>query len=96
VLFHIHPQTDERDTLALQQKSLLCTFDPGKQNLAANADNPLPGKQATGALQRPDNLPRRAGKTSGIGHIAVSCDLAPRDPANSSTDPREHAVIGGC
>ena len=96
MLFHIHPQTDERDTLALQQKSLLRAFDSGQQDLAAGADNPLPGKQATGALKRPDHLPGRAGKTRRVGNIAVSRDLAARDPANSSTDPREHAVIGGC
>ena len=96
MLFHIHPQTDERDPLALQQKSLLSAFDSGQQDLAASANNPLPGKQARGALQRPDHLPGRAGETSGIGNIAVSCDLAARDFANGGPDAREHAVIGGC
>ena len=96
MLFHIHPQTDKRDTLALQQKSLLRAFDSGQQDLAAGAKNPLPGKQATGALQRPDNLPRRAGETSGVCNIAVSCDFAARYLADSGADLREHAVIGGC
>jgi len=96
VLLHIHPQADEIYTLALQQKSLLRAFDSGQQDLAAGAKNPLPGKQATGTLQRPDNLPCRAGETSGVGHIAVGCDLAARDPADGSANLREHAVIGGC
>ena len=96
MLFHIHPQTDERDPLALQPESLLRAFDPGQQDLAAGAKNPLPGNQAGCTLQRPDHLTGRAGKSCRVGDIAVSRDLAARDFANRGPDAREHAVIGGC
>ena len=81
---HVHTQSDEGDAFALQKESLLRAFYSRQQDLAGGAYDPLPGEYATRTVQRPHHLPRRAGKTGGVGDVAVGRDLAAREFCGSS------------
>ena len=91
---HVHAQSDERDTFLLKPHSLFESVFATQQDLASGTDDALPRNSGDGRMQRPRHLTRHAGKSSGIGHIAIRCHCSFRDAANGGEKFLEVLRVG--
>src|SRR5262249_2401111 len=83
---HIHPPPAEVHAFGLQTKPLLDLRIPAQFDLAAGAENPVPG-QAERTPQHPCHLPCPSRQSRGARHGAISRNFSPRDFPDGSTNP---------
>lgn len=88
----INPGALEAGTLGFQAQALL---EPGlarQADVAAGGEDAVPRYAMPGTVaQRPHHLPRAAGETGGLGHLAVGSHFAARDLPDDAPDLVEHA-----
>ena len=86
---HVDAGTMENHAFRFQPETLLERRFTAEQYLAPRADDPMP-RQPSRVLERPDHLPCRARKTCRARDIAISGDVAFRNPADRVADDVEH------
>jgi hypothetical protein len=94
VIFHVYAKAEELDAFGLEAHALFEPVFTGEENLAAGADDALPGDSGAGSVQGPCGLAGCAGKSGGVGDVSVGCDLAARDTADLGEDELEHVGLG--
>lgn len=87
----VHPNatTPKGNGFGLQPEALLKRRFARQQDLSSSAHNAMP-REAFGAIQGPDYLPRRAGKSGRPRYIAVRGDFPFRDSADGVADGVKH------
>ena len=95
VVFHVDTEADELDAFGLETHALFESVLAGEEDFSAGADDALPRDAAgTGSVEGPRSLAGCAGKSCGVGNVAVGGDLAERDAADLGKDLLEHVGLG--
>ena len=89
MLFHVDARAMKHHSLSFQPHSLLEARFAAELDSSAGTDDAVPG-QSAGLVQGPSDLPGRAGKSRGVGDVAVGRDLATRNAAHLVEHQMEH------
>jgi len=68
---HVHTAAAESHAFGLQPRALLEARFPWKSNVSSGAQHAMPGDASLGIVQRPGDLPGRAGVASGARYVPV-------------------------
>src|SRR5438034_8405927 len=91
VRLHIDSPAAEAYTFAFQPQPLFDGRISAQLNLAACAQNAMPG-QSERTMENSDNLPRCPGISCPAGDSAVSRDFSSRNPTNCGDDANLHFI----
>lgn len=94
VRFHVDAKANKFHPLGLKAEALFESMFAGQENLPARADHALPWHASPAAVESPSHLAGVAGKSSGVGDVAIRGNFSAWDAADLGEEKAEEIPVG--